>query len=573
MNLFSLYERKQYHKIIICRSHCKSERDFLLLSLALYGIGREKPAIALLQARLEVILDIATKVVYLHLLAKFTQNEEYELEIQYWMLSSSWKRFLYSNNLLLPECLCVSLYDQVSNFQRAGASIKTASFAESCLLDYNIAAELQKETNFGPLIFHAVARGGLVEEMRKGICAKGVVKWAENTQKRISSVELPFKGELFEHRDLIREFVYLASYHYLRQDRALTLTYCKQAIDNISYFQVDSSLLELEGVLAYELETVAFMGIEFLDTTIQDSDLKLFEEAIFSRGNPAGAFSSGKSIKYNAFMNQHFNLPLRESFVFSSFGHVIRVQATKTVVTLSIRKEDVSGTVWNRKKMLEAAKCYAIAAAVDASDSPRIVKKYDQAIWCLLLAGGISVDVIKLLIEVRNFHKRNLFYFYGEEHTDTCNQKNLNWPQFCNQFEILEIVSDLFKDSKLLERSIRLSPSIIEFQRQLYISTTYLQFPQAFVLRGGSIVEPKHAASIKFTLSEKLDCVETSNEVAKEWFKRYTVNRKELPLEIMTYYRDRILTNLFGSENPKVPTSTRNETDGQESMENNTSIK
>lgn len=567
MNFSSLYEQRQYHKIIICRSYCKSDEDFLVLCLALYAIGREKPAAALLQARIEGILDVATKVIYLQYLAKITHMEEYELEIQYWMLVSGWKKFQHLNIYPLSECLSVSLYDQVTYFQGAGASVKGGSFAESCLLDYKTVLEIQNELNFGPLIFHAVARGGLIEEIRKAIYTKSVVRWAEKTQRDVCNTELPFKGEAFEHREMLRKIVHLASYNFLRQDKGATLTFCKQAIGGIFNFQVENPLLDLEGVLDYEIETAAFMGIEFIDTMVQDTDVRLFIDAISSQENLIHNIVSNDSIKNNAVVNKHWNLPLRQSMIFSCYGHAHRVQATKNccIVTLSLHKEDVTGVIPNRKTMLEAAKYYVIAAALDVYDSPRIVKKYDQAIWSLLLAGGIDVMVLRLLIEVRNFHKRNLFYSYAEETFETSNSMNLNWPEFCNQFEVLEVISDLFKDCKSLEKSIRLSPTIIDYQEQLYISTTYLQFPHAFVLKNGSIVEPKHTASIKFTFAEKMDCVNASSEVAEVWYSIYSKSYKNLPLELLSFYRDRILTNSYEAEFPVMPTSIKNHAKGKES--------
>lgn len=545
MNISSLYEQKQYHKIIICRSYCKSDEDFWYLCISLFAIGRKNAAVALLNAWAEGVSDVEVKVMYLKSLMLITRKEEYSIEIDYWTKLPEWNKNKAEKNLLIPESLAVSLYEQVQSFKSAGACIQIGSFAESCLQDKKKSMEIQHSTDYGAIMFEAVARGGLIEEILKAIQTRPVGKWAGKVRNSLDGIELPFKGDTFAHVEFIRKLLYLASYYYLVRNDAETITFCKQAVSSILSFQLENTELELDGILSYEAETVAFMALEYVDTSISDGDLEMFLRVILSRGNIAEDFSQERLKRDWVFQNEHLKSPLRESKIFLSCGHVHRAQATKRASPVLIMLDDskVSGIVMNRRLILEAARNYIISAAMDASDNPEIVRKYDQAIWCLLLGGGIDIIVMKLFFDLRCFHEKTLFFAFGEPSARKAEDGlNMTWPNYQNQFEVANMVSELSSCNRNSGIE-RLTPSVIECNDKLFVANSFLPIPLEYVHKEGILIESKQATSIRFTQSDVFDCVKQSRKLAQLWYDCYLESHKEMPPEFERFYHDRVMNS------------------------------
>ena len=557
MDFASFFHQKQYHRIVICWSRCKGDEDFLFLCLALYAIGRKNTAVALLNARTELVSSIESRVVYLRYLRAITGNAAYSDEIQHWTSLPDWKKTALSTDIALPDCEPVSLCVQVQKFKRAGATVQIGSFAESCIQDQKNSQEMLAGGDYGPIMFMAVAGGGLVEEVVKQVQSNEVARWARRQKSDIKKIRMPFQGDFFEHVDVIRRIADLAAYSYLVGDDASTATYCKLVLQCVFSFQAQEKAdIDLQGVLAYEVQTVAFMALDVVDTAVADEDLSLFLEAILYKGFCSEEISVKNLPSASAFLNEDVKLPLRESKLLASCGHANRVKAAKQAspVTVVFDGKPRSGTLMARAGCIEAARNYIIAAALDASDSPEVVAKYDQALWCLLLAGGIDLVVVRLFVRLRSYHQRNLFFAFSEPRARCLTEtRNAAWPTYANSADVLEMIYHLYDRCGDWLSVRRLSPTIIESAGRLYVSTTFLCTQNEFT-QSGRWIEHAQAGTIKFTRNDLVNCIKDSRCLAQLWYDCYLECHKVMPAEFERLYHDQIMAPLSSPEaRPKSP--------------------
>lgn len=515
-----------------------------MLCLSLLAIGRKKAAVALLNARVEEILNIDTKVLYLQYLADITKIENYSNEIKYWMFISEWNQFDVDKVRAVPECVAAKLYQQVIKFRSTGASIQSGSFAETCLMDHDEKPDLRTIIDFGALLFQAVARAGLICEIIDTTHSKQCARWEEKTLKEIQKMELPFNGELFQNVEFLRKLVHLASYEYLVGNEARTITMCKEGIRSIDDFKMNNYKLELDGLLVFEVETLAMMALDYVDTTVSNEDLDLFLQAIVCKETSIRDTNDQIEPREYLIRNKYLRSPLRESKVFASCGHIHRVKATALsyLVRLIIDGGSKSATILNRDLILEAARKYIIAATMDAYDHPLIVKRYDQAIWCLLLAGGIDLSVLKLLFDVRNFHQTNLFFTYAEaEGLHALNKLNMSWPQHLNQFEILNIILDRYElfGHQCIEK--RLSPTVLECHEKFYISETYLPNATMFTQTEKYLVTASQKQVQRVSRTIVMKCFTESRKLARLWYDAYFEAYKTIPEDLNKFFYEEIM--------------------------------
>lgn len=537
MDFSLLYQQKLYRRIIICWSCCETDEEYLILCLSLYAIGRQKAAVALLHSRMHLVANVMTKVTYLKHLAAINGTDGYSDELLYWekVLGAS----IGATHVSLPESTVVGLGSQIAKFKEAGAKIQPGSYAECCLQEKRYVQEIQSSRDYGPIIFQVAAGGGPFDDF--WVMTKPIEGWADKLQKEWRRVELPFKGDFFQHVEFIRNVVHLAAYYYMSGNAAMSLTLCDVALDCISDLQNYKKVeIDLDGILEYEIQTVAFMAIDFVDTKTVDDKLSCYLEAILKK-----PFSiNGRSLTGTVFKNDYVKSPLRESRIFSSCGHVFRVRATKqaTPVTLIVDGEKQVGVILNRSNCIEAARNYIIAAATDASDDPEIIRKYDQAIWCLILGGGIDLVVLQFFFKLRGFHERNLFFAYGEPKRSIHQKPSMAWPEFTNQYEVLEIISRLYLEFGSEINCKRLAPTIVDRHEKLYVAATFLPTQHDFFLQGDRLKATK-TGQIKFSSKALNDCVQESRQMAELWYDCYLEIHKEMPIEFERFFQDKILAN------------------------------
>lgn len=542
MNFSSLYQLKQYHRIIICWSCCDKDEDYLILCLSLYAIGRKKAAVALLHARIQVMPSATTKVTFLKHLEAISGCQKYSIEIKYWEKVSGVD--IKVENIDLPECNLVCLSLQIQKFKEAGAKIQPGSYAESCLQGKRKVQEIQVCKDFASIIFEMVA--GAVPFDDFAATPKHIREWADKIAKGLRRVAIQRDGDLFEQVDTVRNLVHLTAFYYMFNDAAMTVSHCDIALSCITDLQNrEEAEFDLDGILEYEVQTVAFMAIDFADTKTSNEQLRCYLEAILRKPNRA----SGKSFTTTVFKNEYAKLPLRESKLFSSCGHVNRVRATKqaTPVTLRLDGETHKGIVLNRSDCFEAARNYVVAAATDASDDPEVVRKYDQAMWCLIIGGGADIVVLKFFLKLRGFHEKNLFFAYGEPRLSSNQKPSMIWPDYSNQFEVLEVISKIYEELGNEFNCNRLSPTIVDLHGKLYVATTFLPTQHEFTLFGARI-KPTQDGQIKFTSQALKECVKDSRQLVVLWHDCYLECHKEMPIELEKFYQAEVMASLTESE-------------------------
>lgn len=80
--------------------------------------------------------------------------------------------------------------------------------------------------------------------------------------------------------------------------------------------------------------------------------------------------------------------------------------------------------------LIEAARKFILSAAGHPLDDPNLYKKYDPVLWCLLLCGGIDMQVIWVFLAARShFVRRGWFMLCDPPPVEECNPK---WPCYAN---------------------------------------------------------------------------------------------------------------------------------------------
>ncbi|WPK27132.1 hypothetical protein PUMCH_004505 [Australozyma saopauloensis] len=536
MNIAEEYRNKRYHKVILCWRYCKNPVEYLYLCLSLYGIGRRRPAFLLLVSRLQMATDINTKVMYLQTLYAITKMDAFCTEIRYLKFSPQWDDILDEQSPDLPDCLTLSPSDEVLRFKGEGAKIQTGSYAESCLLDLKSSQEIKVCTNFGPIILEAVARGGLLDLVLDLMKTPAAQSWAKKARSKIEVIVIPSEGDCFKHAAIIREIVHFATYHFLVGNDILTYIYCKHILMGIILFQ-DSAREPTygKGLLEEETQNVAMMALEFASTDVSDDDLNMLLEALLYKS--FGRIVHNEDSTNNCQRELHRS-PLRGSKVFTSLGHAHRLLASKHALKIKFNINEKEEDVWilDRTELREAARCYIIAAFLDAPDNPDILIKYEQVVWCLLLMGGIDLAVIELFINLRNFHQKNLFFSYSGPNPRKIHDKlNMAWPGFVNRFEIINKIEDLFFE---LENDLsirRLAPTVLEYDHKVYMATSYIPSAIAFTLENGRLEADLNEFE-DWSRAAVAKNVELSLEFALMWYRGYLDTHEELPEEFSSYY-------------------------------------
>jgi len=129
---------------------------------------------------------------------------------------------------------------------------------------------------------------------------------------------------------------------------------------------------------------------------------------------------------------------LRRSHYFFACGNVYRLLFLQSS-DIAILAYTVKFRSHSSNYLIEAARKFIVGVAGHPLDDPLLYKKYDQVLWCLLLSGGIDMEVIWVFLSARCHFARHGWFVLsdGPSHSDYSGDF-VGWPSYTNGAEVLD---------------------------------------------------------------------------------------------------------------------------------------
>lgn len=126
---------------------------------------------------------------------------------------------------------------------------------------------------------------------------------------------------------------------------------------------------------------------------------------------------------------------LRRSQYFSACGNIYWLHFLHCSNPLILAHKVIISS-HSTSHLIEAARKFILSAASHPLDDPNLYKKYDPVLWCLLLCGGIDMEVIWVFLAIRShFVRRSWFTLCDPPPVEECHPK---WPCYANGAVVLD---------------------------------------------------------------------------------------------------------------------------------------